>query len=39
MGEGDGEVTIKVYLTDGKVEEYPNAYAYWDWGDDKEKNP
>jgi hypothetical protein len=37
MGEGDGEVTIKVYLTDGKVEEYPNAYAYWDWGDDEEK--
>jgi predicted house-cleaning noncanonical NTP pyrophosphatase (MazG superfamily) len=28
-------MTVKVYLTDGKVEEYPNAYIYWEWDENK----
>jgi hypothetical protein len=30
-------MTIKVYTPDGEIEEFPNAYAYWDWGDDETK--
>jgi hypothetical protein len=30
-------VTVKVYFADGKVEEYPNAHIYWEWGDDEER--
>jgi hypothetical protein len=29
-------MTIKVYMTDGKVKEYPNAHIYWEW-DESEK--
>jgi hypothetical protein len=29
-------MTIKVYMNDGRIEEYPNAYAYWEW-DESEK--
>jgi hypothetical protein len=28
-------MTVKVYLTDGKVEEYPNAYIYWEWDENE----
>jgi hypothetical protein len=28
-------MTIKVYLTNGKVEEYPNAHIYWEWDEDE----
>jgi hypothetical protein len=24
-------MTVKVYLNDGSIEEYPNAYIYWEW--------
>jgi hypothetical protein len=37
MGEGGGEaMTIKVYKSDGKIEEFPNAYIFWEW-DESEK--
>jgi hypothetical protein len=29
-------MTVKVYLNDGSIEEYPNAYVYWEW-DESEK--
>jgi hypothetical protein len=29
-------MTIKVFMTNGKVEEFPNAYIYWEW-DESEK--
>jgi hypothetical protein len=29
-------MTIKVYMNDGTVEEYPNAHIYWEW-DESEK--
>jgi hypothetical protein len=29
-------MTIKVYLVNGQIEEYPNAYIYWEW-DESEK--
>jgi hypothetical protein len=29
-------MTVKVYLNDGSIEEYPNAYIYWEW-DESEK--
>jgi hypothetical protein len=31
-------MTVKVYFNDGHIEEFPNAYAYWEWGDDEERN-
>jgi hypothetical protein len=30
-------MTVKVYFNDGRIEEFPNAYAYWEWGDDEER--
>jgi hypothetical protein len=29
-------VTVKVYDTDGTVEEFPNAYIYWEWDENEE---
>jgi hypothetical protein len=29
-------MTIKVYKTDGKIEEFPNAYISWEWDDNEE---
>jgi hypothetical protein len=34
---GGRKVTVKVYFTNGKAEEYPNAHIYWEWGDDEER--
>jgi hypothetical protein len=31
-------MTVKVYFNDGRIEEFPNAYAYWEWGDDEERH-
>jgi hypothetical protein len=29
-------MTVKVYLNDGSIEEYPNAHIYWEWDDNEE---
>jgi hypothetical protein len=29
-------MTIKVYMTDGRIEEFPNAYISWEWDDNEE---
>jgi hypothetical protein len=31
-------MTVKVYMTDGRIEEYPNAYIYWEFGEDEERS-
>jgi hypothetical protein len=29
-------MTVKVYKPNGQIEEYPNAYIYWEWDDNEE---
>jgi len=28
-------MTVKVYMNDGKIEEYPNAHITWEWDEDE----
>jgi hypothetical protein len=31
-------MTIRAYMADGTIGVYPNAYIYWEWGDDEERS-